>query len=58
MTGKLLTIAEWRRAAKAKLSPMAWRYFRSGADAEGTLRQNVRAWRRWEFLPRVLVDVS
>ena len=37
---------------------MAWRYFRSGADAEVTLRENVRAWRRWQLLPRVLVDVS
>jgi 4-hydroxymandelate oxidase len=58
VTGKLLTIAEWRRAAKAKLSPMAWRYFRSGADAEETLRDNVRAYRRWQIWPRVLVDVS
>ena len=35
---KLLTLGDYRRAARAKLSPMAWRYFRSGADAEETLR--------------------
>jgi 4-hydroxymandelate oxidase len=37
---------------------MAWRYFRSGADAEETLRENVRAYRRWQIWPRVLVDVA
>lgn len=55
---KRLTLADWRRAARATLSPMAWRYFRAGADAEATLRDNVRAWRRWQLWPRVLVDVS
>jgi 4-hydroxymandelate oxidase len=55
---KLLTVADYRRAARAKLSPMAWRYFRSGADAEETLRDNVRAWSRWQIWPRVLVDVA
>jgi len=55
---KLLTIADYRRAARGKLSEMAWRYFRSGADAEETLRENVRAFRRWQIWPRVLVDVS
>ena len=55
---KLLTLGDYRRAARAKLTPMAWRYFRAGADAEVTLRDNVRAWRRWQILPRVLVDVS
>ena len=34
-TPKLLTVGDYRRAARAKLSPMAWRYFRSGADARG-----------------------
>ncbi len=55
---KLLTLGDYRRAARAKLSAMAWRYFRSGADAEETLRENVRAYRRWQIWPRVLVDVS
>src|SRR3954469_16114333 len=55
---KLLTIGDYRRAAEGKLSPMAWRYFRSGADGEETLRENVRAFRRWQIWPRVLVDVS
>ena len=55
---KLLTVGDYRRAARARLSPMAWRYFRSGADAEETLRENVRAWSRWQIWPRVLVDVA
>ena len=55
---KLITVGDYRRAARAKLSPMAWRYFRSGADAEETLRENLRAFGRWQIWPRVLVDVS
>ena len=55
---KLLTVGDYRRAARAKLSPMAWRYFRSGADAEETLRENLRAYAQWQIWPRVLVDVS
>ena len=55
---KLLTLADYRRTARSKLSPMAWRYFRAGADAEETLRDNRRAFGRWQLWPRVLVDVS
>ncbi len=55
---KLLTLGDYRRAARAKLSPMAWRYFGAGADGQETLRENVRAYRRWQIWPRVLVDVS
>ena len=55
---KLLTLGDYRRAARARLSPMAWRYFRSGADGQQTLRENVRAFSRWQLWPRVLVDVA
>src|SRR4051812_697856 len=55
---KLLTLGDYRRAARARLSPMAWGYFCSGADAEETLRDNVRAHPRWQNWPRVRVDVS
>ncbi|MCU1278215.1 MAG: FMN-dependent alpha-hydroxy acid dehydrogenase [bacterium] len=55
---KLLTLADYRRAARGKLSPLAWRYFRAGADAEETLRDNRRAFGRWQIWPRVLVDVE
>ncbi len=55
---KRLTLGDWRRAARAALPATAWRYFASGADAQRTLRDNVRAWRRWQLWPHVLVDVA
>jgi 4-hydroxymandelate oxidase len=58
MDAPLLTLADYRRAARARLTPMAWDYFRSGADDEETLRENRRAYRRWQLWPRVLCDVS
>ncbi|MDI1447049.1 alpha-hydroxy acid oxidase [Polyangium sp. 6x1] len=54
----LLTVRDFERAARAALSAMAYDYYRSGADAERTLRENLRAYRRWEIHSRVLVDVS
>lgn len=54
----LLTVRDFEKAARAALSPMAWDYFRSGSDAERTLRGNLRAYRRWEIHYRVLVDVT
>jgi 4-hydroxymandelate oxidase len=55
---KLLTVGDYRRAAREKLSRMAHDYFRSGADAEVSLRANRRAFVARRLLPRVLVDVS
>lgn len=57
-SSSLICIPEFEKAARAALSRMAWDYYRSGADAERTLRQNVRAYRQWEIHYRVLVDVS
>ncbi|TKC99689.1 alpha-hydroxy acid oxidase [Polyangium fumosum] len=54
----LLTVRDFERAARAALSAMAYDYYRSGADAERTLRENLRAYRRWQIHSRVLVDVS
>lgn len=54
----LLTLDDFERAARDVLEPSALGYFRSGADAERTLRANCRAYRRWEIWHRVLVDVS
>jgi 4-hydroxymandelate oxidase len=53
-----LTVADVRRAARRVLPRMVWDYFRAGADAEITRRANLRAFRRRQLLPRVLVDVS
>jgi 4-hydroxymandelate oxidase len=55
---ELLTCDDWESAACATLSPMAWDYYRSGADEEHTLRRNREAWSHWEIWYRVLVDVA
>ncbi|AUX26292.1 mycofactocin system heme/flavin oxidoreductase MftD [Sorangium cellulosum] len=54
----LLTVDDFERAARARLSRMAYDYFRSGADEGRTLRENRRAFRRLEIHYRVLVDVA
>ena len=54
----LLTVRDFEKAARAALSAMAYDYYRSGADAERTLRENLHAYRRWQIHSRVLVDVS
>jgi 4-hydroxymandelate oxidase len=55
---RLLTVDDFERAAAAVLPRAAYDYYRSGADDERTLRENRRAFRRWEIWYRVLVDVS
>lgn len=52
------TIRALERLARRRLSPAAYDYFRSGADAERTLRRNERAFRRFALHYRVLVDVA
>ncbi|WP_437733414.1 alpha-hydroxy acid oxidase [Sorangium sp. So ce1335] len=54
----LLTVSDFERAARARLSRMAYDYYRSGADEGWTLRANRRAFRRLEIHYRVLVDVA
>jgi 4-hydroxymandelate oxidase len=54
----LATIDDFEAAARARLSRSAYDYFRSGADAEETLRDNRAAFARYAIWPRVLVDVS
>jgi 4-hydroxymandelate oxidase len=54
----LLTLADYRRAAERRLSRTIWDYFRAGADAQVTVRENRRAFGRWQIWPRMLVDVG
>lgn len=54
----LLTIADYRKAARKVLPRMAWDYFRSGADGQTLLKRNRAAWDAIELRPRVMVDVS
>jgi 4-hydroxymandelate oxidase len=54
----LVTIDDYEAAAKERLSPMAYDYYRSGADEEHTLTRNREAFARFELWYRALVDVE
>ncbi|HEV2075745.1 MAG TPA: alpha-hydroxy acid oxidase, partial [Thermoleophilaceae bacterium] len=56
--GPPVNVADYERLAADRLDPGAYGYFAGGAWDERTLRDNVDAYRRWDLLPRVLVDVS
>ncbi len=58
MPKSLLTIADYRKAARKILPRMAWDYFRSGADAQTLVKRNRAGWDAIELRPRVLMDVS
>lgn len=55
---RILTVAELQAIAKERLSPGAYVYVAGGAGDERTMRDNVDAFARWRFVPRVLVDTS
>jgi isopentenyl diphosphate isomerase/L-lactate dehydrogenase-like FMN-dependent dehydrogenase len=55
---KLLTLKDFRAAARRALPTKAFDYYRSGADDERTLRRNRRAYRELEIHYRVLRDVA
>jgi 4-hydroxymandelate oxidase len=54
----LVTVYDYASVARERLSPMAYDYYRSGADEEHTLRRNRDAFARYEIWYRTLVDVS
>jgi isopentenyl diphosphate isomerase/L-lactate dehydrogenase-like FMN-dependent dehydrogenase len=58
VTGEPLNVHDFEEAARAKLDPGAYGYFAGGAGDEHTLRENSRAFIRWQLRPRVLVDVG
>lgn len=53
-----VTVDDFEVEAKARLSAMAYDYYRSGADEEHTLHRNREAWTTYELWYRALVDVS
>jgi 4-hydroxymandelate oxidase len=55
---RLVCFDDFHEAARGVLTPDAYDYYRSGALTEWTLAENVRAWQRWTFVRRSLVDVS
>ncbi|NXK46343.1 HAOX1 oxidase, partial [Chauna torquata] len=58
MSGKPVCIADFEDYAKKFLPKSVYDYYRSGADDQETLADNVAAFSRWKLYPRVLRDVS
>ena len=54
----VLNVHDVERIAARVLSPGAAAYYDGGSWDESTLRDNVAAFERWRFRPRVLVDVA
>ena len=57
-TAQPVCVADYERVAETKVPPEVWCYFAGGAEDEVTLRSNRAAFSRWQFRPRVLVDVA
>ncbi|NXI54379.1 HAOX1 oxidase, partial [Chloroceryle aenea] len=58
MSGKPVCIADFEEYAKKFLPKSVYDYYRSGADDQETLADNIVAFSRWKLYPRVLRDVS
>ncbi|NP_001186371.2 hydroxyacid oxidase 1 [Gallus gallus] len=58
MSGKPVCVADFEHYAKTFLPKSVYDYYRSGADDQETLADNVAAFSRWKLYPRVLRDVS
>ena len=54
----LVTVDDYEAVARERLTPMAYDYYRSGADEEHTLRRNRDAFAQYEIWYRTLVDVA
>ena len=55
---RLVSLADYERAASEVLDPGALSYIAGGATDEVTLQDNVAAWRRLALRPRILVGVG
>jgi 4-hydroxymandelate oxidase len=55
---QLATLSEVRDAAERALPHDLWDFLESGAGEEQTLADNIRAFARWRFRPRVLTGIS
>ncbi|XP_061892403.1 hydroxyacid oxidase 1 [Entelurus aequoreus] len=58
MAGKNVCVSDFEAEAKKVLPKAVYDYYRSGAEEETTLADNVAAFKRWRLIPRVLRDVS
>lgn len=52
------SLVDFEAPARERLHPAAWAYYAGGGWDGLTIRDNLEAWRRYRFRPRVLVDVS
>ncbi|XP_067421424.1 2-Hydroxyacid oxidase 1 [Emydura macquarii macquarii] len=58
MSGKPVCVGDFEQYAKRVLPKSVYDYYRSGADNQQTLADNVAAFSRWRLYPRMLRDVS
>jgi len=54
----IVSLADFEPLARAVMEPSAFGYVAGGSWDEVSLHENIAAWRRRRFRPRVLVDVS
>jgi (S)-mandelate dehydrogenase len=57
-TDMLACVDDYRRAARARLARIAWDYLEGAAEDGDSMRAARASYRRWQFRPRVLADVS
>ena len=53
-----INVSDYEALAAARVDPIAWDYYRGGAEDEVSLRANRSAFERIRLRPRMLVDVS
>ncbi|XP_050285214.1 peroxisomal (S)-2-hydroxyacid oxidase GLO4-like isoform X10 [Quercus robur] len=58
MEGEPVNVNEFQELARQALPKMYYDYYSGGAEDQYTLKENVEAFRRITFRPRILVDVS
>lgn len=58
MASEPVNVNEFQILAKQVLPKMYYDYYTGGAEDEYTLKENVEAFKRITFRPRILVDVS
>ncbi|XP_031148466.1 hydroxyacid oxidase 1 [Sander lucioperca] len=58
MAGLRVCVSDFEEEAKKVLPKAVYDYYRSGADEQNTLADNVAAFKRWLLVPRVLRNVS
>lgn len=55
---RLISLDDYRRAARRRLPRMVWNYLDGGADDKFTLAENRSAFDRWALRPKVLTGVT